>query len=89
MTFTLWWITPLPVVDCHLILQILPADEYTTTARFGCVKLRKEESGLGSEEPISVPSLLKDAADAYPEVSTNKYLIKFIKIALKLLNLYY
>jgi len=49
--------------------QILPAaKEYTTTKRNGCVKLRKEESGLGSEEPISVPTLLQDAASAYPDV---------------------
>ena len=45
------------------------AKEYTTTKRNGCVKLRKEESGLGSEEPISVPTLLQDAASAYPDVS--------------------
>ena len=45
------------------------AKEYTTTKRNGCVKLRKEESGLGSEEPISVPTLLQDAAAAYPDVS--------------------
>ena len=50
------------------LLQILPAEEYTTSKRNGCVKLRKEESGLGSEEPISVPTLLQDAAAAYPEV---------------------
>ena len=50
--------------------QILPAaKDYTTTKRNGCVKLRKEESGLGSEEPISVPTLLQDAAAAYPDVS--------------------
>ena len=49
-------------------LQILPAEEYVTSRRNGCVKLRKEESGLGSEEPISVPTLLQDAAEAYPEV---------------------
>ena len=50
--------------------QILPAaKDYTTTKRNGCVKLRKEESGLGSEEPISVPTLLQDAASAYPDVS--------------------
>ena len=49
-------------------MQILPAEEYTTSKRNGCVKLRQEESGLGSEEPISVPTLLQDAAAAYPEV---------------------
>lgn len=48
--------------------QILPAEDYTTSKRNGCVKLRKEEHGLGSEEPISVPTLLQDAAEAYPEV---------------------
>ena len=50
--------------------QILTgAKEYTTSKRNGCVKLRKEDSGLGSEEPISVPTLLQDAAAAYPDVS--------------------
>jgi hypothetical protein len=27
------------------------------------------EHGLGSEEPVSVPTLLKETADAYPEAS--------------------
>ena len=53
------------------LLQILPAEEYTTCKRNGCVKLRQEESGLGSEEPISVPTLLQDAAAAYPDVRTH------------------
>ena len=48
--------------------QILPAEEFITSKRNGCVKLRKEDTGLGSEEPISVPTLLQDAAEAYPEV---------------------
>ena len=55
------------------LLQILPAEEYTTCKRNGCVKLRQEESGLGSEEPISVPTLLQDAAAAYPDVSTHLF----------------
>ena len=57
------------------LLQILPAEEYTTCKRNGCVKLRQEESGLGSEEPISVPTLLQDAAAAYPDVRTHLLLL--------------
>ena len=56
-------------IKYFLFLQILPAEEYTTSKRNGCVKLRKEDSGLGSEESISVPTLLTDAAEAYPDVS--------------------
>ena len=33
------------------------------------MKLRREEAGLGSEEPISIPTMLKDISEAYPEVS--------------------
>ena len=55
-------------------LQFLPAEEYTTSKRNGCVKLRKEESGLGSEEPLSVPTLLQDAAAAFPDVSSSENL---------------
>ena len=58
-----------------LIFQILPADGYTTSRRNGCVKLRKEEQGLGSEEPISVPTLLRETTDAYPEVKNNNKII--------------
>ena len=32
------------------------------------MKLRREEAGLGSEEPISIPTMLKDISEAYPEV---------------------
>ncbi|XP_023330627.1 very long-chain-fatty-acid--CoA ligase bubblegum [Eurytemora carolleeae] len=48
--------------------QVLPATEYITSRRNICVKLRKEETGLGAEEPISVPSLIQDLAELYPEV---------------------
>ena len=59
--------------------QILTgAKEYTTSKRNGCVKLRKEDSGLGSEEPISVPTLLQDAAAAYPDVSHHLCLFVFL-----------
>ena len=50
-------------------LQILPAEGFITNRRNGCVKLRREEAGLGSEEPISIPTMLKDISEAYPEVS--------------------
>jgi hypothetical protein len=39
--------------------QVLPATHYVTSRRNGPVKLRKDENGLGSEEPISVPSLIQ------------------------------
>jgi len=48
--------------------QILAATDYTTTCRSKPVKLRKEEYGLGSEEPISVPALLEDVAESYPDI---------------------
>jgi len=48
--------------------QVLNATEYLTSRRNASVKLRKEETGLGAEEPVSVPSLLQDVAEAYPEV---------------------
>ncbi|CAB4060694.1 ACSBG [Lepeophtheirus salmonis] len=48
--------------------QILPAEEFSSTRRNGCVKLRKVEHGLGSEEPISVPTLLQNIAENYPDV---------------------
>ena len=51
-----------------LPLQILPAEGFITNRRNGCVKLRREEAGLGSEEPISIPTMLKDISEAYPEV---------------------
>ena len=49
-------------------LQILPTEGFITNRRNGCVKLRREEAGLGSEEPISIPTMLKDISEAYPEV---------------------
>ena len=58
-----------PKVELKFFFQILPADGYTTNRRNGSVKLRREDIGLGSEEPISVPTLLRETADAYPEVS--------------------
>lgn len=49
--------------------QVLQADAYYTHTRSGCVKIRKEENGLASEEPVSVPSLLCETAKVYPEAS--------------------
>ena len=39
--------------------QILTAADYTSSVRNIPVMLRKEEVGLGAEEPLSVPSLLQ------------------------------
>ena len=39
--------------------QILTAAEFTSSVRNIPVILRKEEMGLGAEEPLSVPSLLQ------------------------------
>jgi len=48
--------------------QVLPATEYLTSRRNLAVRLRKEETGLGAEDPVSVPSMLQDIAERYPEV---------------------
>ncbi len=39
--------------------QILETKDYATSERTQPVKLRQEECGLGSEIPLSVPSLLE------------------------------
>ena len=39
-------------------LQVLAAAEAMTSVRNHPVVLRREEAGLGAEEPLSVPSLL-------------------------------
>ena len=59
-----------------LPLQILPAEGFITNRRNGCVKLRREEAGLGSEEPISIPTMLKDISEAYPEVRQELMIIQ-------------
>ena len=38
--------------------QVLTAAEFTSSVRNKAVTLRREEAGLGAEEPLSVPSLL-------------------------------
>ena len=38
--------------------QVLAAAEFTSSVRNKAVTLRREEAGLGAEEPLSVPSLL-------------------------------
>ena len=43
-------------------------EHYTTVRRNGAIKLRREEHGLASEEPISVPTLLEETAKVHPEV---------------------
>ena len=40
------------------------------------MKLRREEAGLGSEEPISIPTMLKDISEAYPEVRKELMIIQ-------------
>ena len=47
--------------------QILTAADYTSSVRNIPVILRKEEVGLGAEEPLSVPSLLQQGG-AYVNV---------------------
>ena len=42
-----------------IILQVLAAMEFTTSIRNQAVKIRKDEHGLGPEEPLSVPTLLQ------------------------------
>ena len=42
------------------------------------MKLRREEAGLGSEEPISIPTMLKDISEAYPEVRIEKGALDYI-----------
>ena len=53
------------------ILQVLTAMEFTTSIRNQAVKIRKEEHGLGSEEPLSVPTLLQVPPPPPPEVIYN------------------
>ena len=52
--------------------QILASESFITNRRNGCVKIRKEERGLGSEEPISIPTMLRDISEAYPDVKHHK-----------------
>ena len=50
--------------------QFLPHDEhYTAVRRNGAIKLRREEHGLASEEPVSVPTLLEETTKVHGEVS--------------------
>ena len=50
-----WWRGA--VLSCDW-LQVLAAAEVMTSVRNHPVVLRREEAGLGAEEPLSVPSLL-------------------------------
>ena len=43
--------------------QVQPAENYFTSERTGSVKLRMSEKGLGSELPISIPTLLQASDD--------------------------
>ncbi|PSN55893.1 Long-chain-fatty-acid--CoA ligase ACSBG2 [Blattella germanica] len=47
--------------------QILPATAISTSEANGRVKLRIEESGEGAKKPISVPGLLHQIAEQYPD----------------------
>ena len=42
--------------------QVLGAAEFTSSVRNKAVTLRREEAGLGAEEPLSVPSLLQQVS---------------------------
>ena len=42
--------------------QVLTAAEFTSSVRNKAVTLRREEAGLGAEEPLSVPSLLQQVS---------------------------
>lgn len=39
--------------------QVLGAVDFTSSVRNKAVTIRREEAGLGAEEPLSVPSLLQ------------------------------
>jgi hypothetical protein len=45
---------------------VLPATGFSTSDATGRVKIRFEESGIASREPISVPGLLHKIAQEYP-----------------------
>ena len=45
--------------------QVLTAAEFTSSVRNKAVTLRREEAGLGAEEPLSVPSLLHQVSGYY------------------------
>ena len=42
--------------------QVLGAADFTSSVRNKAVTLRREEAGLGAEEPLSVPSLLQQVS---------------------------
>lgn len=47
--------------------QVLISDSFSTTRRNESVKVRHEDQGLGSEEPISIPTMFRDIYEAYPD----------------------
>ena len=67
--------------------QILPADGYTTCRRNGSVKIRKEDQGLGCDEPISVPTLLRETTDAYPEVTVQIKIVSVKQVLILRVNI--
>ncbi|XP_066941588.1 long-chain-fatty-acid--CoA ligase ACSBG2-like [Macrobrachium rosenbergii] len=48
--------------------QIIPSDVLKTWEPMGAVKLKMTKSGVDANPPISVPSLLRRAADKFPDV---------------------
>eukprot|EP00091_Calanus_sinicus_P012877 TRINITY_DN28782_c0_g1_i1.p1 TRINITY_DN28782_c0_g1~~TRINITY_DN28782_c0_g1_i1.p1 ORF type:complete len:175 (+),score=30.13 TRINITY_DN28782_c0_g1_i1:55-579(+) len=52
--------------------QVLTATDFYTCRRNQAVKLRKEEQGLGAEQPISVPTMLQEVSERYPSVHAMK-----------------
>lgn len=47
--------------------RLAPSDVYRTTDVKQAVKLRIAKEGLGAEEPISIPGLLKRTVNNYPD----------------------
>lgn len=52
---------------------VKPAEVYRTTDPAQPVKLRIAKDGLGAEEPVSIPGLLKRAATNYPDLPAIRY----------------
>jgi len=53
--------------------QVLTATQFYTCRRNQAVKIRKEEQGLGAEQPVSVPTMVQDIAERNPSVTAMKW----------------
>lgn len=49
------------------------AENFCTTDIRQCVKLRIAKEGLGSDEPLSIPGLLKRTVNNYPDYPALRY----------------